>query len=197
MAKKELKPSSHFIPTPAALISSGEEGKNANVMTAAWTGIACSEPPYVSVAIRPGRHSSGLIKSSGEFVLNLPHEALLRETDWCGVVSGRDVDKFKKAGLRARKGSRVKAPLVDNCPLNLECRVKEVVSLGVHDLFIGEVLAVHVEEEFLEKGNRLDPKKLKPLVYWPPNREYWSFGERLAPWGFSAKEGVEPGEDAE
>ncbi len=197
MAKKTLKPSVNFIPTPAVLISSGEEGKNANLMTAAWAGIACSEPPHISVAIRPGRHSSGLIKASGEFVVNLPNESLLRETDWCGIVSGRDVDKFKKAKLIAKKASRVKAPLVDNCPVNIECRVKEVVSLGVHDLFIGEVLAVHVEERFLEKGERLDPKKLKPLVYWPPNREYWSFGEHLANWGFSGKEGMEPGEDAE
>lgn len=166
-------------PSPIALVScSNGEGKG-NVITLAWVGTVCSEPPVLSIAIRRGKYSHGLIKASGEFVVNVPTEELLRATDICGTLSGRNTDKWQRAGLTPAPASRVRAPLIAECPISLECVVRETLSPGSHDVFLGEVVASHVEERLLRPDGKVDSSRVRPLVYFM--REYWALGrEKLA-----------------
>lgn len=179
LTKKLLEPDIYIsFPTPLALVSCADESGKSNIITLAWVGVVCSKPPTVSIAIRRGKYSNQLIKSSGEFVLNLATEALLKETDYCGSVSGKDVDKWEKTGLTPISATRVKAPLITQSPINLECIVRHILNLGSHDAFISEVVATHVNEELLKDG-KLDGARVRPLVYLC--REYWALSrEKLA-----------------
>ncbi len=170
----------NYFPVPVVLISS--RGEKDNVMAAAWFGIVCSEPATVAVAIRPGRYSNEIIKKSREFVVNIPPEGLLEKVDLAGTVSGKGIDKFKEIGLTTEKGAKVNAPLIRECKINIECRVKKVIPLGTHDLFIAEVEAIHAAEELLKNGE-VDFSELKPVVLL--NNEYWALREKLAEYGFS------------
>ena len=169
-------------PTPVVLVGSAHEELGANLMTVAWTGVDCSEPPVVHVSIRPSRFSHRLIKESGCFTVNIPTRELVRQVDLCGIVSGRDGDKFARSGLTPVKAEAVAAPLVAECPVNLECRVLKVIPLGVHDMFIGEVVARHADASIVKKG-RVAFERLPLIVY--VNNEYWSLGERIGSHGFS------------
>ena len=186
MPKKRLKPSTYLYPAPLMLISSqGAEGKP-NIATISWGGVLCSDPPLVGISIRPTRHTHKLVKESMEFVLNLPSQKWLKETDYCGSVSGKDSDKFLTVGFTATNPDSVKAPLIKECPLNLECKVKQILYLGSHDLFIAEVVAVHADEDILD-GDKIIIDKLAPVLYCPKVHEYRAMGEKIGTYGFSKK----------
>ena len=184
--KVAFDPFEGLVPAPVVLVGAAHEGRR-NVMTAAWVGVACSEPPMIAVAIRPQRFTHGMVRASGEFTINVPSEDLLEETDWAGVVSGRKVDKSKRFTLV--KGRKVKAPIVKECPLNLECVVRHILNLGVHDLFIGEVVAAQADEDVLDERGRPDVRMIRPVVFTAPTYEYVALGEPLAKFGFSKKRG--------
>lgn len=189
MAKKKLKPQTLLIPLPAVMVSCQWGNNKPNIITAAWVGVACSEPPMLSLAIRKSRFSHGIISKSGEFVVNLTTEELLKQTDFCGTYSGRDIDKFEKAHLTPMGGSVVKAPLIKECPINLECQVRHILELGSHDLFIADIVATHADEEYLDKQDRPDINKFKPLVYCTKAQEYWGgLSKKLGGYGFIRKE---------
>lgn len=183
--KKTIKRGTYLFPTPTAMVSCAAGDGKPNIITLAWVGVVCSEPPIVSVSIRPGRYSYDLIKKSGEFVVNIPREEQIRELDFCGVASGRDVDKFKELGLTAVPGSRVAAPLIRECPVNLECRVIDCKSLGAHDLFLGEIVAAHMDEEVMNEKGTVDIAKLRPIAYCPQASQYWSLKEPIGTYGFT------------
>jgi flavin reductase (DIM6/NTAB) family NADH-FMN oxidoreductase RutF len=183
---KELRnPSTLFLPKPVALVSTAHDGRD-NVMTVAWVSVVCMEPPQLAVAVRESRLTFELLKASGEFVVNVPSHDLWRVVDLCGVVSGRDGDKFAMAGLTRERASKVGAPLVAECPLNIECRVAVSLPLGSHTLFVGLVLAVHLEDECLEEKGRILVDEFRPYVL--NGREYWSMGKKLGSYGETAAE---------
>ena len=173
MPKKLLKPQTLLIPLPAVMVSCQRKNEKPNIITASWVGICCSEPPMISVAIRKNRFSHSIITKSMEFVVNLTKEDQLDVVDYCGNTSGKNVDKFKETDLNPIKGEKVNAPLIKECPFNLECVVRKILKLGSHDLFIGEIVAVHADKEYLDKKDQPDMKKFKPLIYVTKAQEYW------------------------
>ncbi|RJQ56296.1 MAG: flavin reductase family protein [Actinobacteria bacterium] len=183
MKKKIGNPT--VFPCPVVLVTTVDAEGKANIITLAWAGQACSDPPCVTIAVRPQRYSHDLIRSSGEFVLNVPGRDILDAVDYCGVVSGRRVDKFKVAGLTPEAASEVTPPLIKECPVSLECRVIHTISLGVHDLFVGEIVAAHAEESVLTERGKVDYGRLAPFCYNPD--EYWSLGEKIGTYGFMKK----------
>lgn len=171
-------------PVPPALISCGTM-QEPNVMTAAWTGIICTEPTLVYVSIRPSRYSNELIRKSGEFVINVPTAELAKAVDLCGVKSGRNVDKFKLAGLTAEKCSLVSAPQVAQSPISLECKVKEINSFGTHDMFLAEVVAVDVDEKYVDGNSALRLDKAGLLAY--AHGFYYALGRKIGKFGWSVE----------
>ena len=185
MGRKSLSPTTLLFPTPVVLVTCVDEKGKPNIITLAWAGVVNSEPPMIGISIRPERYSHGCIKGMGEFVVNLPSEEMVRGVDACGVVSGRETDKFDLTGWKAVPAEKVKAPLIDECPVQMECKVKQIISLGSHDLFLGEVVALHVKEEVQKERGRIDIPKALPLVYCPGAQEYWSLGKPLGHYGFT------------
>ena len=185
MPKKSMKPTSALLVTPVVLVTCADEGAKPNIITLAWVGVANSDPPMISVAIRPDRHSHGIVKKTGEFVANLPTTEILKEMDFCGVASGSKVDKFSETHLTSLPAEKVKAPLIKECPVNLECRVKQFIPLGSHDLFLGEVVAVHMDTEIQDERGRIDIAKAKLFAFHPGAMEYWSLGEKIGKYGFT------------
>ncbi len=185
MAKKTLKPDSFLYPVPAVLVSSLSPDGKENALTIAWTGIICSDPPYVSVSIRPSRLSYEIITQTGEFVINVPSAEYLEQLDYCGVVSGRDGDKLSAAGLTTIPARVVKAPLIEQAKVHLECRVKQMIPLGTHHLFIAEVVATHADESVLNEHGRIDPLKLNPIAYIPHG--YYGLSGEIGKYGMSKK----------
>ncbi len=179
--KAEKKPFVALRPVLVVLVSCGH-GEQANVITIAWTGILCSDPPQIGIGVRPSRHSHGLIQETDEFVINVPGEGLLAEVEYCGFVSGQEVDKFAARGLTPAPGSAVQTPIIAECPINIECRVRHTLSLGSHDLFVGEVVGVQVSQEVLDERGRVDNSKLKPILF--TGDEYWGLGSLLGRYGF-------------
>lgn len=175
--KIERRPSTLFYPCPVVLVTCVDEKGNPNIITLAWVGVACSDPPTISIGVRPRRHSHKLIEETGEFVVNIPTVDILRETNYCGQVSGRDHDKFAETKLTPEPAKQVKPPLIKECPVNLECTLQKIVKIGSHDLFLGQVVAVHVEQTILDEKGRLDYSKARPFVY--NQGEYWSLKQRL------------------
>ena len=187
MPKKSLKPSTYLYPAPVLLISSRETSGKPHVATICWAGVLCSEPPLVGISIRPKRRSNKLIKDGMEFVINVPSRKWLKETDYCGFATEDDIDKFSTIGFTAGEAEKVSAPLIHECPLNLECVVKQIVPLGSHDLFIAEVVAVHADEDILD-GDELSMEKLSLFAYCPIVHEYRAIGDKLGTYGFSTQE---------
>ena len=181
--KFELKPQTAFAPVPVVMVSCGTM-ENANIISVAWTGIINSEPPLVYVSIRPTRKSYEIIKETGEFVINIPNENLVWQVDFCGTKSGKNIDKFKEAKLKKEKGKLVKAPLIKECPINLECKVKEIKSLGSHDIFIAEIINVNADEEFIENG-KLNYSKMNLLSYM--ENRYFVHNKKVADRGTCLK----------
>ncbi len=162
--KQEFKGSEMLSPVPAVMASLGE-GDEANIITIAWTGIINSRPPMTYISVRKERHSHDILMKTGEFVINLTTEAILRQTDWCGVRSGRDFDKWKETGLTKEPASVVKCPMIAESPVNLECRVTEVKELGSHDMFMAEIVKVHVDESIIDEDGHFDVVKAGLLAY--------------------------------
>ena len=151
-------------PVPAVMASLGE-GDEANIITIAWTGIINSRPPMTYISVRKERHSHDILMKTGEFVINLTTEAILRQTDWCGVRSGRDFDKWKETGLTKEPASVVKCPMIAESPVNLECRVTEVKKLGSHDMFMAEIVKVHVDDSIIDEDGHFDVVRAGLLAY--------------------------------
>ncbi|MCI9108621.1 MAG: flavin reductase family protein [Lachnospiraceae bacterium] len=190
MGKQSWKPGNMLYPLPVVLVSAADEEGNTNVLTVAWAGTVCSDPPMVSVSIRPDRHSYRMIKETGEFVINLTTEELAYAADYCGVVSGRDADKFKNMHLTPVKGDVVKAPLIKESPVNIECIVKDIKSLGSHDMFIAQVAAVHVDEKYMDTKNKFHLEDAHPIVY--SHGIYMSLGKKIGTFGYSVRKGPNP-----
>ncbi len=184
MTKVTRKATTILYPVPAVMVSCGT-GSRANIITLAWVGTLCSEPPLVGIGVRPSRHSHGLIGELGEFVVNLPTAEQARWVDYCGMVSGRKEDKWAACGLTPAPATQVQVPIIAECPVNIECRVRQVLSLGSHDLFIGEVVAVQVDKGMLDERGRLDFAKAEPFAFL--NGEYRQVGELLGTFGYSRK----------
>ena len=184
MAKLQWKPGTLLAPAPPALVSCGTMEEH-NVLTAAWTGIVNSEPPMTYVSIRPQRHSHSIIQENGEFVINLPTEAIVKAIDLCGVKSGRDVDKFALAGLTAEPSNLVAAPGIAECPISLECKVREVTHLGSHDMFLADIVAVDVEPKYVDEKGALHMEKAGLLAY--AHGAYFGLGKQLGTFGFSVR----------
>lgn len=183
MSKLQLKPSTMLNPVPVVLVTCVDNNGKPNIITVAWTGTVNSEPPMLSISLGRERYSYKLIRDKGQFVVNLANEKLARVTDYCGVKSGRDVDKFKETKLTPEKASKIDVPLIKESPVNLECIVKNVIELGSHDLFIGEVVAVNVEEKLFDDKGKLHLERAGLICY--SHGEYWSLGKVLGFFGFS------------
>jgi flavin reductase (DIM6/NTAB) family NADH-FMN oxidoreductase RutF len=178
-------PTTALYPTPVVLVTCVEDSGRPNIITLAWVGVVCSEPPQIGIAIRPGRYSYPIIDKTKEFVAAIPTEDMLQVVDVCGTVSGRKVDKFKHVGLTPVAASKVRPPLIGECPVNLECVVKHKLALGTHDLFVGEVVAVQVSRSVLDAKGNVDLEKVRPLGYGLGY--YARLGGKLQPLGFSAR----------
>lgn len=186
MADVYYKPGNMLYPLPVVMISCGDAPENYNIITVAWTGTICSSPAMVSVSIRKERHSHGIISRTGEFVINLTTESLARATDWCGVKSGRDVNKWDAMALTPRKSQTVAAPYIAESPVSIECKVKQVLELGSHDMFIAEVTAVRVDDRYEDPATHVFAlEKAKPICY--SHGQYYSVGQRIGKFGFSVE----------
>ena len=185
MNKIMKKPSTTLFPIPTVLVTSHLDGYTPNIITIAWTGILNSEPPMIYISVNPLRHSHKMIKDSGEYVINIPTVSQVKVVDYCGVISGHNTNKFLETGLTPIPARHVKAPLIVECPVNIECRVKTVIFLGSHDLFISEILAVHYNEDVLDSNEQPVFSKIQPYGYCM--REYLSLSEKLGSYGFSKK----------
>jgi flavin reductase (DIM6/NTAB) family NADH-FMN oxidoreductase RutF len=181
--KLSKSPWTALFPCPVVLVTCVDSDGKPNIITLGWVGTACSDPPMVGLGIRTYRYSYKLIKDAGEFVVNIPTTEILRETDFCGVVSGKDVDKFSETGLTPEPAEKVKPPLIQECPVNMECVLKRKIPLGVHHLFIGEIVCVHVDQDILNENDRIDFAKASPFVY--NQGEYWSLRKKIGTHGFS------------
>lgn len=185
MAKQSWKPGNMLYPLPAVMVSVTDGNGNDNIITVAWAGTVCTNPPMVSVSVRPSRHSYKMLKDTGEFVINLTTEKLAFATDYCGVRSGKDVDKFEKLKLTKEKADFVSAPMIGESPVSIECRVKEVLELGSHHMFLAEVLAVHADEKYMDENHKFHLNQSELMVY--SHGEYRGLGKKLGTFGYSVK----------
>lgn len=184
MGKIQWKGGTLLSPVPPVLVTCAD-GERQNVFTVAWTGIINTDPPRTYVSVRPSRYSYELIAASGEFVINLTTEALVRATDSCGVYTGRKVDKFKRFHLTPGPASAVRCPLLEESPLSLECRVFDRIPLGTHEMFLADIVAVDVDEALITRDGRLDLARAGLLAY--THGDYFALGKRLGSFGFSVR----------
>ena len=185
MAKEIWKPGNMVYPLPAVMVSCGRRGERPNILTVAWTGTVCTNPPMAYISVRPERFSYGIIRETGEFVINLTTKKLARATDYCGVRSGRDVDKFREMHLTAVPAEHVSAPLIGESPVNIECRVTEVRELGSHHMFLAEVLCVHVDSSYMDERGKFELNRTGLLAY--SHGEYLELGKKVGTFGYSVK----------
>lgn len=185
MAREYFKPGNMLYPVPAVMVSCGREGEKPNIITVAWAGTVCSSPAMLSISVRPERYSYEMIKESGEFVVNLVTRDLVYAADYCGVKSGRDVDKFREMKLTPSPSKFVKAPGIAESPVSLECRVTDVKKLGSHDMFLAEIVGVSVNEAFLDENNTFHLNSTGLVAY--SHGEYFELGEKLGSFGYSVK----------
>lgn len=172
-------------PLPAVMVSCARPGEKPNIITVAWAGTTCSSPAMVSISVRPERYSYDIIKETGEFVINLTTEALTKATDYCGVRSGRDVDKFKEMNLTPGKSLHVAAPYIEECPVNIECRTTQILELGSHHMFVAEVLGVDVDEKYLDENGKFQLNQAGLMVY--SHGEYFGLGRKIGKFGYSVQ----------
>jgi len=184
MAKQFWKGSALIAPTPAALVTCGS-CEHPNVLTIGWTGIICTRPPMTYISVRPERFSHDIIMESGEFVINLTTSAMCRETDFCGVKSGRDTDKLAACGFHTIPGQQVAVPLIEECPVSLECRVTEANPLGSHTMFLAEIVGVDADERFIDSKGKLNLQQCGLMAY--AHGEYFALGRKLGDFGFSVR----------
>ena len=185
MGKQTWKAGNMLYPLPAVMVSvRGKNGED-NIITVAWAGTVCTNPPMVSISVRPERYSYQMIKESGAFVINLTTEDLCYATDYCGVRSGRDVDKFKEMKLTKVEAEEISAPMIGESPVNIECKVEQVLELGSHHMFLAKVVAVHADEAYMDERGRFDLNRAKPIVY--SHGEYFGIGKKQGTFGWSVK----------
>lgn len=185
MAKISFKPGNMLYPLPAVMVSVADRNGHTNIITVAWAGTVCTNPPMVSISVRPSRYSHHMIMETGEFVINLTTQELVYATDYCGVKSGRDVDKWKEMKLTPMPSDKVKAPCIAESPINIECRVVKTEQLGSHDLFLAEVVAVHVDDAYMDEKGGFHLADAKPIVY--SHSEYYDLGRKLGKFGYSVQ----------
>ena len=186
MSKVSLKPASALCPVPVILVTTADGVRKTNVLTLAWAGTVCSVPTMVGISVRPSRYSHELLKANGEFVVHIPTERLLWAADRCGTLSGRDGNKFDAAGLTPIPAQKVKAPLIAECPIAMECVVRQVIPVGSHDLFLGEIVALHADEDVLDESGKIDPNRISPIAY--VQAEYWGLRERIGLYAYIKKQ---------
>ena len=172
-------------PAPAVLVSCGDQPDNYNIITISWAANICTDPAMTSISVRPERHSYEIIKRTGEFVINLTTEKLAYATDFCGIKSGRSVNKFERMKLTPRPGKNIKAPLIVESPVNIECQVTEIKKLGSHDLFLAKVLCVHADQQYMNKKGSFHLSKSQPICF--SHGHYYALGQHLGHFGFSVK----------
>lgn len=186
MSKILWKPGTMIYPLPAVMVSCGSEPSEYNIITLAWTGTLCTDPPMCYISVRPGRHSYGIIKKNMEFVINLTTEKLAFATDWCGVRSGKEFNKFEEMGLTPLPASKIKAPLIKESPVNIECVVKEIRELGSHHMFISEVVAINADEKYIDKeSGAFSLADAHPINYL--HGKYYETGKLIGKFGFSVE----------
>ncbi|MDB4581966.1 flavin reductase family protein [Draconibacterium sp.] len=185
MARTYWKPGTIIYPLPAVMVSCGENPEEYNIITIAWTGTINSDPPMCYISVRPGRHSYAIIKRTGEYVINLTTEKLAKATDWCGCRSGKKFNKWKEMNLTPAPAKIVKAPIIEESPVNIECVVKEIVELGTHHMFISDVVSVSVDDTYLNEEKAFSFSKANPLVY--SHGHYFGMGKMLGKFGWSVE----------
>jgi flavin reductase (DIM6/NTAB) family NADH-FMN oxidoreductase RutF len=184
--KQDWKPGTMIYPLPAVMVTCGSSPEEWNIITVAWTGTICTNPPMCYISVRPERHSYDILKRNMEFVINLTTAELARATDWCGVRSGRDYRKFSEMKLTPGKATVVKAPIIEESPLCIECRVKEIVSLGSHDMFVADVVNVRADDKYLNaETGKLELAETNPLVYL--HGGYYNLGDKIGKFGWSVE----------
>lgn len=183
--KQVWRPGNMLYPLPAVMVSCGREGEKPNIITVAWAGTICSSPAMVSISVRPERYSYDIIRDTGEFVINLVTKDLVYATDYCGVKSGRDVDKFQEMHLTPQMSKEVKAPGIAESPVNIECRVTEVKELGSHHMFLAEVISVSVDEKYMNETGKFELNQTGLVTY--SHGEYFELGNKLGSFGYSVR----------
>ncbi|MDO5557392.1 MAG: flavin reductase family protein [Clostridia bacterium] len=187
MDKEIWKEGTFIYPIPAVMVSCGDFEKS-NIITVAWTGIINTNPAMCYISVRPERYSYNIIKENGEFAINLTNEDLVFQTDWCGVKSGANVDKFKQMNLTKQKGKFIKCPLIGESPVSIECRVKEIRELGSHHMIMAEVLSIDAAKKYIDKKGAFDITKCNLIAY--ANGKYFTLGEQIGKFGFSVTKKV-------
>lgn len=185
MAKEHWKAGNMLYPVPAVMVSCGREKEKPNIITVAWAGTVCTNPPMLSISVRPERYSHDIIEETGEFVVNLVTEKLVYATDYCGVRSGKDVDKFKEMHLTPLTSKEITAPGIAESPVNIECKVREVLKLGSHDMFLADVAGVTVENDYMNENGKFELNKSGLVTY--SHGEYFLLGKKLGSFGYSVK----------
>ncbi len=185
MAKEIWKPGNMLYPLPVVMVSVADKNRKNNIITIAWAGTVCTNPPMVSISVRPERYSYPILCETGEFVINLTTSKLTYAVDFCGVRSGRDVDKFKELGLTAVRAEHVAAPLIAESPVNIECRVRQVTPLGSHHMFLADVVAVHAGQEYMDERKKFHLERAEPIVY--SHGAYFACGKQVGSFGYSVK----------
>lgn len=185
MGRVEFKPGNMLYPLPAVLVSVADKEGNSNMFTVAWAGTICSAPPMVSISVRKSRFSYNMIKETGEFVINLTTKDLAYATDYAGVKSGKDVDKWKELNLTKIPSLKVSVPSIEESPVSIECKVREMKELGTHDMFIADVVAVTANDKYMDEKGKFELMKSNPLAY--SHGEYYTLGEKIGKFGYSVK----------
>ena len=183
--KEIWKPGNMLYPIPAVMVSCGREGETPNIITVAWAGNVCSSPAMLSISVRKERYSYDILKETGEFVVNLTNRELMKATDWSGVRSGRDYDKFKEMKLTEYTSEFISAPAISESPVNIYCKVKQVLPLGSHDMFVAEVVGVTVDDKYMDEKGRFELSKTNLITY--SHGEYFMLGKKLGKFGYSVK----------
>jgi len=191
MGRDVWKAGNMLYPVPAVMVSCRRTGEKPNIITVAWAGTVCSDPAMLSISVRPERYSHDIILESGEFVVNLVGEDQVKAADWCGVRSGKDCDKFRECHLTALPSQKITAPSIAECPVSIECRVKEMIPLGSHDMFLAEVLAVTVDDRYMDDKGRFRLEDARLAAY--SHGTYYALGRNLGKFGFSVKKNLQPG----
>ena len=182
MAKRSLKGGALVCPLPPTMVSCGDM-ENSNIITIGWTGILNTIPPKTYISVRPTRHSYNIIKEKGEFVINLTPSKLVKEADYCGIYTGKKVNKFEKCKLTKVKGTVIDAPMIEECPVSIECKVTNIIPLGSHDMFMADIVAVNVDEELFDKDDKMRLDKANLVAY--AHGEYYELGKKIGKFGFS------------
>lgn len=185
MSKEIWKPGNMLYPVPVVMVTVGDGEGIDNIVTIAWAGTINSDPPMVSISVRKSRYSHELLTKNGEFVINLVSRDLTFATDYCGVKSGRDIDKFAEMKLTKAKAQTVNVPIIKESPVNIECKVKTVVELGTHDMFMGEVTSVQVNKEYMDESGKFDLAKADLIAY--SHGQYYTLGENIGKFGYSVQ----------